>query len=575
MKSIAVASVLVTVSSAFAADILIEAESFDDRGGWLVDPQFADVMGSPYLLAHGLGKPVASAKTQVEFPQPGEYRLWARTKDWANPHQPGRFRVVVDGKELDVTFGIKGDDWLWQDGGTIQIRDTAVTVELKDLTGFDGRCDALFLTTDSQTMPPAEPDEVMRRWRRVLSGLPQVPPSAGTFDVVIVGGGVAGCSAAVTAARLGLSVALVQDRPELGGNSSSEIGIHPAGINRSVVLEVAGPKRAETVAGEKRIRPFLNWRAFRVQTESNRIASVDAKHTSTGKELRFVAPVFVDCTGDGWIGYWAGAEYRMGREGQAEFNESLAPQNEDKMTHGSTLFFKIEALDQPTAFPDVPWATDVSQDHLDLRSNHSWEYGHRLDMIQDAEAIRDHLLRAIFGTFGTAKRKFAKAARNAALTRVNHIAARGESRRLMGDYLLTENDIREQRPFSDGVARGGLVFCLHYPGKKHDFRNEMKLIRVDPYLIPFRCLYSRNVENLMMAGRDISATHVAYSSTKLMKTGGQMGVAVGAAARLCKKYTTTPRHVYKDHVEELKDIVFERGKYEDALKPQRTANAGS
>jgi len=513
----------------------------------------------------GSKKPGFCSNGAIAPPETGVYRLWVRTKDWVPSHHPGRFQVIVDGTLNPRTFGTIGEDWTWQDGGEVQIGHTNVTVELKDLTGFDGRCDALYFSTDTNRIPPSQPDSHMAAWRRRLLGHPDTPPSAGDFDVAVVGGGVAGCSAALTAARLGLDVALLQDRSVLGGNASTEIGIHPAGLDRSVVDEVAGPQRQQVINAEKRIGLYLSWQAFRVQKEGTLIASVDAKHTSTGQEQRFRAPVFVDCTGDGWIGYWAKADWRMGREANSEFNESMAPNEPDTMTHGSTLFFKVELSDHPTSFPDVPWAVEVSKDHVDLRSDHSWEYGHWRDMIQDAEPIRDHLLRAIYGTFATVRQRFPKAARNAMLTRVNYIAARGESRRLMGDYILTENDIKSKRDFRDGVARGGLVFCLHHPTEKHDFRSEFKLTAVEPYQIPFRCLYSRNVGNLMMAGRNVSATHVAYSSIKLMKTGGQMGVAVGAAALLCKKYGATPRGVYQKHIDELKEMVADR---DGALKNQ-------
>ncbi len=405
----------------------------------------------------------------------------------------------------------------------------------------------------------------MAVWRRKLLGYPDVALSAGRFDLVVVGGGLAGCSTALTAARLGLDVALLQDRPALGGNASPEIGIHPAGLNRSVVSELVGPRREAVIRREPRIQLFVNWQAVGVQIDGQRVAGVDARHTSTGEELRFEAPLFADCTGDGWIGHWAGADWRTGREGRDQFQESLAPARADEMTHGSTLFFKLAVADQPTRFPDVPWAVAISGDHVDLDSDHSWEYGHHRDMIQDAEEIRDHLLCAIYGTYATVRKRFPTAAKKIELAHVGYIAARGESRRLMGDYILTENDIRTQREFPDGVARGGLVFCLHYPGEEYDFRSELKLTPVQPYLIPFRCLYSRNVDNLMMAGRNISATHVAFSSTKLMKTGGQVGVAVGAAAALCIRYDITPRRVYEKHLDELKDIVFERGQHKDAL----------
>jgi FAD-dependent oxidoreductase family protein/FAD binding domain-containing protein len=558
--------ILVLSSPCMGAELLVEAEAFQTRGGWTLDAQFIDTMGSPYLLAHGLGNPVDEAQTTVEFPGSGTYQLWVRTRDWVPSHHPGRFHVAVNDKELPTTFGTVGEGWTWQDGGTIEIRKTKVTLGLRDLTGFDGRCDALYFTTKTTLRPPNDL-ETLAAWRRRLLDLPSTPERQVHFDLVVIGGGIAGCSAAVTAARLGLEVALVQNRPVLGGNASPEIGIHPAGFSRSVVDELVGPEREAVVGNQQRLRLYLGWHVFHAETESNRIASVDAKHTSTGEEARLAAPVFIDCTGDAAVGFLAGAEYRMGREGREEFDESLAPAKPDKMTHGATLFFKLALTEEPCSFPKVPWATEVSQDHIDLTSNHTWEFGHHRDMIGDAEEIRDHLLRAIYGTFATVKEDYPKKASRLRLERVNHVAARGESRRLMGDYLLNENDIREQREFPDAVAAGGLVFCLHYPGEEHDFRNRMELIPVKPYGIPFRCLYSRNIENLMMAGRNVSSTHIGYSSTKLMKTGGQMGVAVGAAAALCDKHNTIPRGVYDEHLDELKDAVYERGAYTEALKP--------
>lgn len=559
-------SVLLLPVTVPAAELLVEAETFHSRGGWTLDAQFVDTMGSPYLLAHGLGTPVEEAQTTVEFPEAGTYQLWARTCDWVPSHHPGRFRAVVNGEELPVAIGTVGEGWIWQDSGSITIEDTKGVLRLRDLTGFDGRCDALYFTTDPTARPPGDLER-LAAWRRRLLGLPEVPQREERFDVVVIGGGVAGCSAAVTAARLGLEAALVQNRPVLGGNASPEIGIHPAGFDRSVVNELVGPDREAVVGNQERLQLYLDWHVFHAETESNRITSVDAKHTSTGKEVRLVAPLFIDCSGDGNVGFLAGADYRMGREGRDEFDESLAPAKADKMTHGATLFFKLALAEEPCSFPEVPWATEVSQDHIDLTSNHTWEFGHHRDMIGDAEEIRDHLLRAIYGTFSTVKQRYPKKASRLRLERVDYVAARGESRRLMGDYLLNENDLREQREFPDAVATGGLVFCLHYPGEEHDFRNRMDLIPVKPYGIPFRCLYSRNIENLMMAGRCVSATHIAYSSIKLMKTSGQMGVAVGAAAALCNKHNTIPRGVYEKHLGELKDAVYERDEYTEALKP--------
>ena len=443
-----------------AVDLLVEAESFARPGGWQIDCQFTQIMGSPYLLAHGLGHPVATASTEVRFPVAGTYRVWVRSKDWAPPHGPGRFRVVLDGRQLDPVFGASGDHWSWQDAGLVELQDKAITIELLDLTGFDGRCDAIYFTTDRDSAPTESPDEEMAIWRRSRLGLPNTPPVVGKFDLVVVGGGLAGCCAAVTAAKLGIDVALIQERPVLGGMRAVRSESIRRVWGRSVVDEIAGPHRKQVVEGQQRLQLFINWQATGVQMERDRIVNIVAKHTSSGTERRFIAPLFADCTGDAWIGYWAGAKYRMGREGRDDFDESLALPKPDNMTHGATLFFRVAQQAKSVPFPDVPWATEISKDHIDLRSDHSWEYGHRLDMIRDAEHIRDHLLRAIYGTFATVKQRFPQAAANVALTRVGYVAARGESRRLMGDYILTENDIRSQRSFPDGVARGGLVLLF-------------------------------------------------------------------------------------------------------------------
>lgn len=578
--------------AAGAAEVLVEAESFAERGGWVVDQQFMDIMGSPYLLAHGMGRPVAPARTHVEFPEPGAYRLWVRTKDWIPEHHPGTFKVVIDGVPAAAVFGMKGKGWIWQDGGTIEVRGRKAWVELADLTGFEGRCDALYFTTDTNAKPPNEPGEAMDAWRRRLLRLPAVPPSAGQFDAVVVGGGIAGTSAAIAAARMGCKVALVQDRPVLGGNASSEIRVHTGGqVGPNIVGEINAPynkgagvtphptlrldqRRHAVVEAEKNITLFLNVHAFRVRTEGGRITSVDGKHIVTGVELRFEAPVFIDCTGDGSIGYWAGAEYRMGREGRRSHDESIAPDTSDKMTLGASLMWGSVAGAEESTFPKVPWGVEVAKDMEAVQGNWTWEYGHYLHTIRDAEEIRDTMFRAIYGAFSNAKngKDRAKHAKRQ-LSHVPYVGGKRESRRLIGDYILTQGDLQATRQFPDGVATGSWSIDLHYPKdfKKYPFRTYAQFNKVKPYPIPFRCLYSKDVENLMMAGRDVSVTHVALGSTRVMNTCGQMGVAVGAAAGLCKKHGATPRGVYKEHLEELLDILAGRGDYEGALRPTGAA----
>ncbi|MEM7697997.1 MAG: FAD-dependent oxidoreductase, partial [Verrucomicrobiota bacterium] len=256
-----------------AADILIEAESFEDRGGWKLDTQFIEIMGSPYLLAHGLGNPVEDASTTIEVSEAGTYHVWVRTKNWIEKFDehantdtaPGTFKLAVGGTELEPTFGISGKDWAWHEGGTIDLTEGQTSLALRDLTGFGGRCDAILLTTRADYTPDNS-SEILPAWRRTLMGLSEEPIDEGSFDVVFVGGGYGGMCGAISAARMGLKVALIQNRPVLGGNGSSEIrvwakgntppGLYPIG---DIVREVedhakASPGTAEEFGDEKKHR---------------------------------------------------------------------------------------------------------------------------------------------------------------------------------------------------------------------------------------------------------------------------------------------------------------------------------
>ncbi len=556
-----------------AAEILVEAESFAERGGWLVDQQFVDIMGSPYLLAHGMGRPVADARTTVTFPRAGTYHVHVRTKDWvpAFSDGPGKFRVSVGGKELPHVFGASGRGWAWERAGTVEVPAGPAEIALTDLTGFEGRCDAVYFTTARGAVPP----NTVRRmtpWRRRLLGLPQTPPLAGEFDVVVVGGGIAGCCAALQAARLGLTVALVHDRPWLGGNASREVRVHTLGESDRIVREIDTPhypngsakaieanaRRHAVVEAEPNIKLHLEWRAFAANTEGGRITSVDARRNTTGEERRFVAPVFIDTTGDGWIGYWAGAEYMKGRERSDEFGESLAPAEADNMTMGNSLLWNSHDTGARAEFPEVPWAMEVAKGYRATGGEWFWEYAvaDAVDTIDDAEEIRDHLFRAIYGAFHNAKKQPGNA--NRALKWVAYIAGKRESRRLVGDVILTERMVREHPEWPDAVVHESRGIDLHYPKKLPqgvDFITVAKFTRIERYRIPFRCLYSKNIENLMMAGRCLSATHVGLGSPRVMNTCGQMGVAVGCAAYVCKERSTTPRGVYEKHLDEFMRIV--------------------
>ncbi|MEV4601092.1 FAD-dependent oxidoreductase [Amycolatopsis sp. NPDC049253] len=600
--------------------VLVEAEGFDDHGGWTVDSQFESEMGSPYLLAHGLGRPVADAATTIAVPEDGRYHVWVRTKDWVPDHHPGRFALTVNGTRLDAEFGAHGRDWSWQPGGTVELRRGEVRLALHDLTGFDGRCDAIFLGLTGE--PP--PDEAPRPWRKQLLGLPPEPGDRGEFDVVVVGGGVTGCAAALAAARLGCRVALLQDRPLLGGNASKEIGLTPQGRPAPLIIELVersddGDLHAAKVFDtEPNVSVFLEHRVFDARSDGSRITSVDARDARTGAESRYRAPVFIDCTGTAILGLLTGARTLFGQEARSEFGEPLAPRKRVASHHGNTLFFRTHLADAPVGFPDVPWARKVAKDFAKLTGQvarpgvdnhpgpiagnslkaqfartaekgapyrktvgkvmrklpdrlrarltmgrfpgtHFWEYGQRLDPYTSGEHVRDHLLCALYGTLANIKDREPVTYANLEFDWVAHVTAKGEYRRYLGDYILTENDIRAHTSFDDGVVLNSGAFCLHHAGnRKYDFR--LKNWTWDtrdglPYEVPFRCLYSADIANLMMAGKHISVTHVAGGSTKFMSNGGQHAIATAAAAFLCKKHGTTPRGVYEKHLPELREVV--------------------
>jgi hypothetical protein len=565
-------------------DLLVEAESFSDKGGWVVDPQFVEQMGSPYLLAHGLGIPVKNAKTTIILSSPGKYHLWIRTKNWAEGEweAPGRFRIAVNGKELKNIMGTGPEKWTWQYAGSIKSEVTRAILELIDLSGFEGRCDAVYLSTVKKS-PPDDPDE-LRSWRKKLNGEADLPARAEKFDLVIAGGGIAGCAAAIAAAEQGMNVALIHDRPVLGGNASSEIRVHTEGITwksdriLSMLNTVWWPngspdavfddkKRYDNIARYNNINLFLNWRAYTANTTADSITSIDARHTSTGETIRFSAPLFIDCTGDGWIGYWAGAEYMYGREDSSMYNENWdlykelwSPAEADGRVMGSSVLWRTYDTGGPVSFPEVPWALQTARDYIATMGTWKWEFSRNdLHQIDDAEYLRDHMLKAIYGSFYNAKKKTENA--NLALEWVSYLIGKRESRRLKGDYIYTFNDERNMVEFPDAVAMEKRNIDVHYQqieadSSQPDFLSEALYYQVDHYYIPYRSLYSRNIINLLMAGRCFSTSHVGLGGPRVMHTTGQMGVATGYAASLCKKYSTNPRGIYLYHINELKELIY-------------------
>ena len=573
-----------------------------------MDSQFDLEMGSPFLLAFGNGIPVADATTTVNVPTAGPYHIWIRSKDWVPRHHPGRFTLAINGDELQTVFGANDCDWSWEYGGKKELSAGKMTLALHDLTGFCGRCDAIFLTTEDKKAPPNEVNETSRAWRRKFRGRPDKPVNAGPFDVVVVGGGVPGCVAALASARLGNRVALVHDRPVFGGNASVEIGLSPRGTVSALTDEVyqrhinGDLKVRQLLEAEPNAHIFLSHTVYNAQKQGDRIVSIDAREARSGQEKRFSAPTFIDCSGKAILGLLVGAETLYGQESQAEYGESLAPKQRDNMHHGNTVFFRTCMGESPSSFPDVPWATEVAKGYADLGGQlqkpgtengpgptiesktasgpgqvvkrrmtqpltHYWEYGQNLDPYTQGEHIRDHLLCAIYGTFSNVKRSEPEKYANLTLDHVAFVAGQGQFRRYKGDHVLTETDIRSHRPFPDAVVQNRGAFCLHYGGhEKYDFRlSDWVWDERDgkDYDIPFRCLYSCNIDNLMMAGKHMSATHVAGSNTKFMGNGGEHAIATASAALLCRKYGCLPKDLVKEHMDELRTlagIISETGK---------------
>jgi len=587
---------LVTVTLVAQQTVLVEAENFKNKGDWVVDQQFMDQMGSPYMMAHGLGIPVKDAITSISFPETGVYKVFVRTFNWTSPwyegEGPGRFRLKINGKTLPGVFGTKDKKWIWQDAGKVTIKSKEAEIVLQDLTGFNGRCDAILFTTDMSLIPPSDGDKLLE-FRKILLGIGQ-PGDGGEYNFVVVGGGAAGICAAVSAARLGVKVALINDRPVLGGNNSSDIRVALSGdITKNLYPNIgnvlnefnppkelfhpgwtsimhAGPaenflddRKEAIVRAEKNISLFLNFHVFKTEMEGKRIKSVIAKHIETGEEIRFQGFIFADCTGDASVGYLAGADYRMGRESAYEAFESLAPLFADKKTMGSSNLWRYETTDTPSVFPKLDWAVQVSDRYYvgeDPKPSR-WEGGFNKNTILDAEYIRDYNLRAVFGNWSYLKNNVPEYA-NCKLTWMAYIAGKRESRRLLGDIILNQNDIQNQVSYDDASFTTTWSIDQHFPDPENSkyfpgeefYSNNIK-IKIFPYHVPYRCLYSRNIDNLLMAGRDISVTHIALGTVRVQRTTAMMGEVAGMAASICKKHQVFPRSVYLEYLTELKELM--------------------
>ena len=571
--------------------VMVLATTFADKGDWTLEQQFVLQMGSSYLFAHGLGTPLAKdAVTEVEVPADGEYTLLVRTKNWtkhwSDGPTPGIFSVLVDGVADEATFGTDKVNWYWQKGGKYNLKKGKHTLALHDLAGFDGRCDAIILTQTDEV--PGDSLEEYFEVRKALLG-DNLPQDKGSFDFVVVGGGISGICAALAASRLGLKVALIQDRYVLGGNNSSEVRVGLGGqINidpypsLGYLLNEIGPdrignargahhyqddKKMKVVAAEQNITLFMGYTVLEVEKSGDCITSVVAQEATQQTRIKVSGKYFSDCTGDAHLGYMAGAECRMGREARSEFNEPLAPEKADGMTMGVSIEWYCEDWNTPCTFPDsLDWGLRLDEYTVEPvhRANWYWEVGMMDDQVADAEKIRDYGMYVAYSTFSYCKNRYSKKEdwECTHLTWVSHVSGKRESRRIMGDYILREQDLTRPIHHEDETCTTTWRIDQHYPMEKNtkdypgqEWLSYGVLTPIDFYALPYRCFYSKDIKNMFMAGRNISVTHIALGSTRVMRTCGLIGEVVGMAAAVCSRRDAFPRDVYTTYFEDLKELM--------------------
>ncbi len=431
-----------------------------------------------------------------------------------------------------------------------------------------------FVRPDFSTVTPPNP-----AWATALAE-PHMRLVDLETDVMVAGGGLAGVCAAIAAARQGARVILVQDRSRLGGNSSSEVKMHVVGANAHTgrpgwreggILEelrladaVNNPQRCwelwdlllyDKVVSEKNITVMLETVLYSAVMKDGKIHQVLARCDKSEHLYRISAKMFLDCTGDSRLGLEAGAEMRSGRETRNEYGESLAPLVADNETLGSSILFTSKLYRKPMPFTPPVWARKVTKEMLNHRSVNSWEYGYwwiewggNKDVVHNNELIRFELLSIVMGVWDYIKNSGAYPdSANWAMDWVGMMPGKRGGRRITGDYILKQQDLISGK-FADSIAIGGWPMDDHPPGgfDRSDLPPNTSIKPPEVYEIPLRSVYSKNIPNLLMAGRNISASHVAFTSARVMATCAVIGQAAGTAAAQCAMAGITPRQLASD-----------------------------
>ena len=408
-------------------------------------------------------------------------------------------------------------------------------------------------------------------------------------DFVVVGGGLAGLCAAVAAARNGAKTVIIQDRPMFGGNASSEIrmwvcGAHGENRKETGLLEELqldnyyyNPTMKYTIwddvmysfaKREKNLTILLNTSVEKAETENGRIVSVTGWNLIEYCRYKVEGKLFADCSGDGILRI-TGAKYRVGREARDEFDEPHAPEKADAKTMGNSILFQLRRTNRHIPFRAPEWAYHYTEETLPKRNfmpegNNFWwmEFGGVKDTIGDAEEIRDELYRIAYGCWEYIKNHPDGRGHNWELDWIGSLPGKRESVRFVGDHILCQKEVEAEGKFEDAVAYGGWTMddhhpeAIYYPGAPTIFHPAPS-----PFGIPYRSLYSVNIDNLFFAGRQISTTHMALSSTRVMATTAMLGQAVGTAAALATRYNETPRGIYERHLDELQQTLLDQDQF--------------
>lgn len=579
--------------------IWIDGAEFKNKGGWKLETQFVRAVGQSYLIACDIpGEPVKDATAEFEVDRDGKYRIFVRTKNWKYPEAPGQFNVIVDGKALPAICGkMPTNNWYWEIAGDTELKAGNHTVALHDLTGWLTRCAAVIITDDMNFTPSPEIERLQRQ-RCEIKNLSGEANDCGEWDFVVVGAGPGGVPAAIAAARHGLKTALITGRPAVGGNASREgtigldgagsrhIGYHETGIANEIkrIREYKNCTWQEAmellIANEKNITVFCNELCIDADTENGKIKSVKTINAITLEKSVFKGKIFADCSGDAWLGYYAGAAYRIGREANWQYNEKFAPEAPDTLTMSGCICaqpdpekrkfrgYRAENTDKPVAFKAPDWAVKLPEgDELhrtpmgDAIDSPWWvENSNDFDDLWDDEFCRDQLVRIAVGYFDWVKNFWSGSEKcaNYKLTGIALHNSKRENRRLIGDYVLNQNDFNGKTDFEDAVTYCGWSIDLHHPkglfsGKEGPFYSNQN-VPLTP--IPFRCLYSKNIKNLLMAGRCASVSHVALGSARVENTIATEGQVIGTAAAVCLENKITPRELYKTRMQQFRQLLL-------------------